>query len=339
MSDETILLPENASLPDNTALSKSTMVPTDHQPTSFKAVTGNTTTANAMGADRGGIITARGTGDGLVLRLDARVAPASLKEALVEFVIARKGFLSGQAVALEWVGSKPEPGFVDEISLLLKEEFDLEVRASNVRHLGVPAREVGNRAPDSAVLGRAADRDKGEKPLSLFDGVEMLNIDESMSLGDPGKTDPLKANVFDNNWDEADARFLQITLRSGQKIETEHSLVIMGDVNSGAEVIAGGDIVVLGSLRGVAHAGAYDETGGGRSIFALDLQPTQLRIGLVISRGTGDRTKTDRSGPEQPGGAEIARVDGNMIVVEPYLVRGSKGSPPAWTRFGFGKKK
>jgi septum site-determining protein MinC len=107
------------------------------------------------------------------------------------------------------------------------------------------------------------------------------------------------------------------TLRSGQKVETEHSIVVFGDVNSGAEVIAGGDIVILGTLRGIAHAGAYDESGGGRVIFSLNLQPTQLRIGLVISRGSGSDSESTPRG----GLPEVARVDGNMIVVEPYQSR------------------
>jgi septum site-determining protein MinC len=115
-------------------------------------------------------------------------------------------------------------------------------------------------------------------------------------------------------WDDPDARIIYGTLRSGQKVETEHSIVVFGDVNSGAEVIAGGDIVILGTLRGIAHAGAYDESGGGRVIFSLNLQPTQLRIGLVISRGGGE-------GSSRGSGTEVARVENNMIVVEPYQSR------------------
>jgi septum site-determining protein MinC len=111
-------------------------------------------------------------------------------------------------------------------------------------------------------------------------------------------------------WDEPDTRLIHANLRSGQKIESEHSLVIVGDVNSGAEVISGGDVVILGTLRGVAHAGAYEESGGGRVIFAINMQPTQLRIGSVISRGSAQDAKGVAP--------EVARVDGNLIVVEQY---------------------
>ena len=132
--------------------------------------------------------------------------------------------------------------------------------------------------------------------------VSALKSSASVPLADIG---------ISGEWDEADGRVVFQTLRSGQKVETEHSLVICGDVNSGAEIIAGGDIIVLGTLRGVAHAGAYDETGGGRFIFSLDLRPTQLRIGSIISRGSNERSEVP----------EMARVEGDMIVVEPYRSR------------------
>ena len=127
-------------------------------------------------------------------------------------------------------------------------------------------------------------------------------------------------DLVDELGDVADARMVVGTLRSGQRVESEHSIIIAGDVNSGAELVAGGDIFVLGKLRGVAHAGAYDETGAGRVIFALELEPTQLRIGSVITRGGNDsvsalKSKLSRKKPE------LARVDGNMIVVEPYQQR------------------
>jgi septum formation inhibitor MinC len=146
-----------------------------------------------------------------------------------------------------------------------------------------------------------------DRGVSLFDGIDQF--DEVARGG--ASANPL-------SWDEPDARFFYGTLRSGQKIETEHSIVIVGDVNSGAEVIAGGDVVILGTLRGIAHAGAYDESGGGRFIFSINLKPTQLRIGLVISRGTG----AEDAGSTPKGGLpEVARVDGNIIVVEPYQSR------------------
>ena len=61
---------------------------------------------------------------------------------------------------------------------------------------------------------------------------------------------------FNKEIKSSETKFNKGSLRSGQKIEYEGSVVIIGDVNSGAEVIAGENIVILGELRGLAHAGA-----------------------------------------------------------------------------------
>lgn len=263
--------------------------------------------------DKGGIITARGTGEGLVIRLDGRVEKGHLKDALIEFMNSRKGFLAGNSVALEWVGSRPDDAFVDELSASLAQDFDISIRSSRLRESVKVA--VESILPPSAVSTKpvAGKVSAGGRSVSLFDGIEALQGSGRAAADYPSQEfaeDRRSSAIPDAAlWDDPDARIVYATLRSGQKIETEHSLVVFGDVNSGAELIAGGDIIVLGTLRGVAHAGAYDETGGGRVIFALDLRPTQLRIGMVISRG---------SSSEGDGGAELARVDGSMIVVEPY---------------------
>jgi septum site-determining protein MinC len=99
-------------------------------------------------------------------------------------------------------------------------------------------------------------------------------------------------------------------VRSGVILEHRGHLIIFGDVNPGAEVRAEGSIVVLGRLRGTAHAG-IGATGG--FILALRLEPQQLRIGRMVARaGDSDTPSTD---------AEIAYVTGESIVVERYQGR------------------
>ncbi len=61
---------------------------------------------------------------------------------------------------------------------------------------------------------------------------------------------------FEQEIKSSETTFHKGSLRSGQKVEYEGSIVILGDVNAGAEVIAGENIVILGELRGLAHAGA-----------------------------------------------------------------------------------
>ena len=78
----------------------------------------------------------------------------------------------------------------------------------------------------------------------------------------------------------SETKFHKGSLRSGQKMETEGSLVILGDVNSGAEVIASDNIVIQGALRGLAHAGAK---GNKQAIIAAGLVDTvQIRIANIV---------------------------------------------------------
>ncbi|MCI8548719.1 MAG: septum site-determining protein MinC [Bacilli bacterium] len=86
--------------------------------------------------------------------------------------------------------------------------------------------------------------------------------------------------TFERNIAVSETKFHRGSLRSGQKIETEGSIVIIGDVNSGAEVIASDNIIVLGSLRGLAHAGAK---GNKQAIIAAGLVDTvQIRIANIV---------------------------------------------------------
>lgn len=78
----------------------------------------------------------------------------------------------------------------------------------------------------------------------------------------------------------SETKFHRGSIRSGQRIEEEGSVVILGDVNSGAEIIAADNIVVLGTLRGLAHAGAK---GNRKAIIAAGkLDTVQLRIANVV---------------------------------------------------------
>jgi septum site-determining protein MinC len=97
-------------------------------------------------------------------------------------------------------------------------------------------------------------------------------------------------------------------IRSGQKITAEGSVIIWGDVHESAEILAGGDIIVLGSLHGIAHAGCYGDLN--KIVFALNLNPSQIRIGNKISRAA--EKKGNRSYPE------IAYWDGNNICISVY---------------------
>ncbi|WZL71581.1 septum site-determining protein MinC [Clostridiaceae bacterium 35-E11] len=110
--------------------------------------------------------------------------------------------------------------------------------------------------------------------------------------------------------EEGNTKFVRATIRSGQRVEFEGNIIIIGDINPGAVVIAEGNIVVMGALRGVAHAGA---SGNMKAfVVAYSLQPIQLRIADVIARSP-DNEKV------KPIGPELAMIKNDVVVIEPYL--------------------
>ncbi len=110
-----------------------------------------------------------------------------------------------------------------------------------------------------------------------------------------------------------DTILINRTIRSGQRVKYPANIVIIGDVNPGAEVIAGEDILVVGKLRGLVHAGAAGLNDS--QIIALKLQPTQLRIGNVISRSPDELKDVEPTVPER------AYVKDGAIIVEELQLR------------------
>ena len=104
--------------------------------------------------------------------------------------------------------------------------------------------------------------------------------------------------------------FVNRTVRSGQCLVHSGYIVVLGDVNPGAELIAGGDVIVWGHLRGTVHAGAMGDAG--RSVCALDLSPTQLRIGNHIARTPEGKRRPKDIRPER------AFVSNGQIVAEQW---------------------
>ena len=121
---------------------------------------------------------------------------------------------------------------------------------------------------------------ESREPLSLVPAAA-LGLTTTL-LDDPAVAAPSAEG-------EAEASGLSIhrgTLRSGDHLQVEGSLLVLGDVNPGARVSAGGDVRVWGRLRGMAHAGCR----GARDarIVALQLRPLQLRIAEAVARGPED---------------------------------------------------
>lgn len=107
--------------------------------------------------------------------------------------------------------------------------------------------------------------------------------------------------------DDETALWVNKTLRSGTRIEFAGHVVVFGDVNPGAEIIAGGSVLVWGRLRGFVHAGAQGNKAS--VVCALDLAPTQLRVADEIA------IAPKRNGKPQP---EVVRLKDGRLQAEPW---------------------
>ena len=127
------------------------------------------------------------------------------------------------------------------------------------------------------VTGKVMKNKEIDEIQNLIKGQIDVEIDFDMpkTLGLSG----IK-KAFDREIATSETKFHRGSLRSGQRLETEGSIVVIGDVNSGAEVVASDNIIVLGNLRGLAHAGAK---GNKKAIIAAGLLDTvQIRISNIV---------------------------------------------------------
>lgn len=257
---------------------------------SIQAGAGNTPAAPAAQkpaeqrpASGNGAVTIKGRSEGLTIEV-GKGHWANVLDELRERLGQAGGFFRGGAVALD-IGARP----------LLESELQ-EVRTLLDQH-----------GMTLAVVRTAAER-SFEAAIGLGLAARLL----SASGDGEADVEPAASNqgfgryfVYHGN------------LRSGQVLERNEHILLIGDVNPGAEVVSQGDILVWGRMRGIAHAGAG---GDKRSVvLALHLDPIQLRIAGTIAI---DLTQGGRSGrwswKSSDKRPEIAFIARDQIVIEPW---------------------
>lgn len=114
-------------------------------------------------------------------------------------------------------------------------------------------------------------------------------------------------NTFEEDLSISETKYIRGAVRSGTRIEFEKSIVIIGDINGGAEVIAGGNIIVTGVLRGLAHAGAK---GNKKAIIvARKMEAPQIRIANIVKEMEKDEENIEIK-------QSYAYVEGEEIILE-----------------------
>jgi septum site-determining protein MinC len=161
----------------------------------------------------------------------------------------------------------------------------------------------------AAVMGLDAELPQRDRVKPRPQPMELEEpIEPPMPIGTENAATPLEPAPID---DPEAGLIARRTLRSGQQLRHPGSITVIGDVNPGAEVVAGGDIVVWGKLRGIVHAGAMgNETA---VVCALDLAPTQLRIAQYFARSPEGRRRKPLP--------EVARVRDGKIVAESWEMK------------------
>jgi septum site-determining protein MinC len=145
------------------------------------------------------------------------------------------------------------------------------------------------------------DRQMSKLKDSLFDEIM---IKDCMFVDKEEKESKLFQGVY-----EGRTKFLRKSVRGGQSINYQGNIVIIGDVNHGAEVIADGNIAVFGNIKGRVFAG---DNGNQKAIItAFSLEPEVLSIARVMTISPDDF--------EKPSYPEVAKMKDGEIIVEPYL--------------------
>jgi septum site-determining protein MinC len=179
--------------------------------------------------------------------------------------------------------------------------------------------DVGNHILRAAELGGLRDR-LSNKGIALWAVIsnspvtaqtaQVLGLATRISTPRPERTiRPLDTNLPGEN-----AILVQRTLRSGFKVSHNGHIIVLGDVNPGAEVIAGGSVIVWGRLRGSVHAGADGDENA--VICALELSPTNLRI-AGLERAAAPPPKRPAFGRSKPE-PELVRIQNGQIAAEPW---------------------
>lgn len=243
----------------------------------------------------------KGVREGLLFLLDDNVPFAELLTEIQRRISAQPNFFKGAAIT---INSGRRTIEAQEFHFLYRMLTRNEMRVQSVVSMSAQTRMV--------VEGYGV----ASRPPSFAAG----DSGASLGLKDRGSasatTAPLgEAASAGNISDAATGLFLRCNLPAGQSVRYAGDVCVLGDVDAGAEIVADGDVIIWGALRGLVHAGVGGDDEA--IVCALQLTPTQLSIASATSR-----FPTDSAEPTTPT-PEIARLEWGRIVVEAWRTQSS----------------
>lgn len=255
----------------------------------------------------------KGNKYGLTIIINELVAFEAVKDALFKKLNDSRKFFGKSKVSLTFEGKSLS---IDEQKILI----EIIESASDLDILCIidSQQETENA---KALVSQILEHKKNvinlpEAEPKNFNNMELKeeNIlkDETISNSVPIRKEPKKqvnkTKFIDNTLPESTAIFHKGTLRSGQEVISESSIIVMGNVHNGATVAAKGNVIVIGKLNGCVHAGKDGNEGA--FVVALNMSPTQLRIADVFGRAP------DKKGSKLISTPQIAFVEDERIVIE-----------------------
>ena len=196
------------------------------------------------------------------------------------------------------------------IIVVLDANLDFEELKSNIAEkFKASAKFLGNANVAVTFEGRELTTENEREILDIIGENSDLNVICVVDL-DAEKEKIFKQCLNDKLMELSNntGQFYKGNLRSGQVLEFETSIIIIGDVNAGAKVVSKGNVVILGALKGNVFAGA---SGNQNSfVVALSMDPVQIRIGDIIARAPDDKAK------DVSKEAKIAYVEDGNIYIE-----------------------
>lgn len=238
-----------------------------------------------------GNIAIKGTREGLRLTLEPETPFGELLNALAERLAEAPSFFRGASLSVDTTQRR----------LRVSERTQLEALLAHYHMSIAPVSAIpASQAPGLTVVSPALTQELGPGESWLASELAPATLTGEQATRDMRES--------------GDTLFLRRTVRSGQAIRHPSNVVVLGDVNPGAEIVAGKDIIVWGVLRGMVHAGYPDNEGA--MVCSLLLAPVQLRIAHLLSRPP--------EGLDVQPRPEVATIRSGQIVVESWV----NGRPP-----------
>lgn len=235
------------------------------------------------------IVTIMGKEKGLEIVLNEKSTYPVIREELIRKLIKNKNFFRDSDTKVVIRGKKLSDAQRKEI----KRVFAMDYGIYDVLY------------GDEADLLIESEKAKAPEPELQAEDDKATRIKKKANQNKSGAKAGKEQENSSSIYYDTPSLFIDYTVRSGQRIECEGDIVVMGDVNPGGEIIAGGNIVVFGKLKGLAHAGC-----SGRSdvrIAAVYMYPKQLRLSGKVVTFPGDR--------QYPEGPEIAELKDGKVVI------------------------